>query len=853
MGFAQYSSLPTFTASATTASFATSTNTTAGTNPFDIVTGDLDGDGKPDIAVTNGQGGNWTVFRNTSTLGNITYASGTTYTEGPSGQSIYGLAIGDLNRDGKLDIVVADRDSSKIDVYINTSTVGSISFATRVKYSVTHAWQVKIADLDLDGRPDIIVAGDDQQKFSYFRNIYNGSGAFNSTSFATKVDVSVPSSQFLDAIAIGDIDGDGKQDVVVGAQTTNVDNLQVFRNTSSGPGSISFASAVTSSSAQYIYYLAVGDLDGNGKADIIAGNNGASYLTVLPNTSTSGSISFGTAIQLNALGGGYGVTLADFTGHGKPDIAYVNSDGSSTNVVSIYLNTSTPGNISFSSNTDFATSSSQNWGIVAADMDGDYKPDMVVANYQGTNFASYRNTIASTSTPTFTNSSPQAFAICQNAGATSINSLLTISDGQTGKTDTWTITLAPTHGTLSSFAGATHASGSSSIAPAGLTYTATTGYSGTDAFTVQVSDGAATASMIVNVTVTSLTVISTTANLTQDATIHSGNYTNGSCNIISTVQPSGANPVTGNVTAKVWIESSVPVYGGSPYVARHYEITPATNASTVTGTVTLYFLQSEFDAFNAAAGSILKLPTGSSDATGISNLRIGKYSGTSSDNTGFPGTYSSGAIVIDPADANVVWNVSGSRWEVSFDVVGFSGFIAQTSLFTLPVLWLSFTAEKLNDKVLLKWQTASEANSNRFTIEHSSDGRNYTAIGSVTAAGNSNSLLNYNFTDASPQKGNNFYRIKQTDNDGRSYYSETRIIVFNSSSKGFIIFVNPVTDGRLQVQFDNAAGIIIYDAAGRLVISRQINAGSQTINVGHLAPGVYLLHTGDQSQKFIVE
>jgi VCBS repeat-containing protein len=458
---------------------------------------------------------------------------------------------------------------------------------------------------------------------------------------------------------------------------------------------------------------------------------------------------------------------------------------------------------------------------------------------------------ASNTAPTFT-SGTTTLSVCQNASATIINSLLTVSDADASQTETWSVIAAPSHGTLGGF-NTTAASGSTSITPAGLTYTPTNGYNGSDAFTIQVSDGTATATRAITVTINPLTTISSASNQTHDVGSASGNYTDGSCNIISTVQPSGANPVTGNVTAKIWIESSVPVFAGQPYVARHYEITPVTNASTATGTVTLYFLQSEFNAFNAAPGSTLKLPTGSSDAAGIANLRIGKYSGTSSDNSGLPATYTNGAIVIDPTDANIVWNASAGRWEVTFNVSGFSGFIAQTSTSVLPVTWMSFTAEKDNEKVLLKWKTAQENNSSHFVIEHSIDGRHFTAVGSVAASGTSNRPVSYSFVHDAPQKEINYYRLLQADRDGNKDYSVIRMINFATINNGITILVNPVRDGQLQVQFDKAANSIIYDARGRIMMKLKTVPGSQVIPVSNLPRGIYLLQAGSQGRKFIKE
>jgi uncharacterized repeat protein (TIGR01451 family) len=342
-------------------------------------------------------------------------------------------------------------------------------------------------------------------------------------------------------------------------------------------------------------------------------------------------------------------------------------------------------------------------------------------------------------------------------------------------------------------------------------------------------------------------------NQTHNVSVASGYYSDNTCNLISRVQASGGNPVTGNITSNVWIESAVPVYGGSPYVARHYEIVPATNPASATGTVILYFLQSEFNAFNAAPGSVLNLPTGASDPAGIANLRIGYYAGTSSNSSGLPSSYAGSSTVIDPANGGIVWNATAGRWEVTFNAVGFGGFVVQTSTFTLPVSFVSFTAEKYNKKVLLRWQTATEINTSHFVVEHSINGISFAAIGSVNAAGNSNGLLSYRFIHDNPQRGNNFYRLQQVDMDARINYSSIARIDFQAGNSDLIILVNPVGNGRLQVQFGRATIAFICNAQGQVIITQQVAIGQQTINVSDLPQGTYLLRAGDEAKMFIVK
>lgn len=189
------------------------------------------------------------------------------------------------------------------------------------------------------------------------------------------------------------------------------------------------------------------------------------------------------------------------------------------------------------------------WADVPPDLaaDSDYTSDIEA-----------RVLLASNTAPTFVGSTT-TLAVNQNASATDIKGLLHASDSDASQTLTWSVTGAPGHGTLSSFTGATASSGSTDITPGGtLTYAPTSGYFGSDSFTVQVSDGTATASRTIAVTVsdvTAPTVASVVRLSPMSQTIAAGpvtfrvTYSEAVTNI--TVSQFAVEAVTGNVTGSI--------------------------------------------------------------------------------------------------------------------------------------------------------------------------------------------------------------------------------------------------------------------------------------------------------------
>jgi hypothetical protein len=366
-GLTAYSSAPFITTFAgnhiiDTTSFVRIASYATGVGPEHCAVADLDGDGKPDIIVTDTINA-VSVLRNTSTSGTISFAAKADFA-GASGAN--GVAIADLDGDGKPDVVVANVASGTVSVFGNTSTSGNISFASRTDQTVGGSpIEAAIGDLDGDGRPDIAVANWTSNSVTVLRN----TSSIGTISFATGVDYDLSGGGSY-GVAMADLDGDGKPDLIVGSAT----KASVFRNTSSN-GNISFASR-TDITMNGSVNLVVGDVDGDNKIDIAASQG--TTMSVYRNQSSIGNISFAAGVDFTTgiTGNSFDISMGDLDGDGKPEIAVANHE---SRTISVFKNTSTSGNASFASRVDFALDGPA-WGMAFCDLDADGLPDLVAAS-----------------------------------------------------------------------------------------------------------------------------------------------------------------------------------------------------------------------------------------------------------------------------------------------------------------------------------------------------------------------------------------------------------------------------------------------------------------------------------------
>lgn len=163
---------------------------------------------------------------------------------------------------------------------------------------------------------------------------------------------------------------------------------------------------------------------------------------------------------------------------------------------------------------------------------------------------------------------------------------------------------------------------------------------------------------------------------------------------------------------------------------------------------------------------------------------------------------------------------------------------------TLPVSWGNFSALAGNNQVKLSWTTLQETNTSHFVVEHSSDGLHYNAIGTVTAAGNSNEESSYSFTHASPDKNKlNYYRLLQVDIDGKKEYSAIRTVRFDKGTPVSVLATpNPVRDRlQLSVQADDIT-VVLTDFKGNTLRVLRLKPGVHQVNMQEFAAGVYHLN-----------
>jgi len=171
-------------------------------------------------------------------------------------------------------------------------------------------------------------------------------------------------------------------------------------------------------------------------------------------------------------------------------------------------------------------------------------------------------------------------------------------------------------------------------------------------------------------------------------------------------------------------------------------------------------------------------------------------------------TFVAGGVTLGTS-ASVNTNYGGSY----SSILGFSG---GTSL---PVQLTSFTARKKGTDVELNWESSSEINSDYYEVLHSDDGIDYTSLGKVLAAGNSNHWLNYHFVHEAPGGGVHYYQLVEVDNDGATEKFKTLALTMNEQLEIITqMFPNP-TRSTVSLYFNSATGgkydIAVCDVSGK--------------------------------------
>ena len=382
------------------------TSYATGLGPVSIVTGDLNGDGNPDLAVANGAGNTVSVFLarpdgtfankvdlpvsfgpNRVTVGDLNgdhkldliVSAGTSepgggavsvllgkgdgtflpYVQYITGNNPISIVAADFNGDGYPDLAFTNGDVSRVSILLGK---GDGTFPTPTKVS-TGSLPIAVAGADVngDGRPDLIVANSRGNTISVFLN--NGAG-----SFALAHTYSV--GREPKGIAVGDLNGDHKLDLVV---TNSGDNtISIFL----GNGDGTFALAHTYSVGAAPYGVGMSDLNGDHKADVVVANTGDATISVLLGNG-DGTLQPQTTYIAGA--GPSSVAIADLNGDGMPDLAVADSETPTkirdTGLVSVFLN---KGNGTFGNKTDYAAGYNPQ-SVVAVDLNGDGKPDLALA------------------------------------------------------------------------------------------------------------------------------------------------------------------------------------------------------------------------------------------------------------------------------------------------------------------------------------------------------------------------------------------------------------------------------------------------------------------------------------------
>ena len=348
------------------------------TNPYDVAFGDLDGDGRSEVIVANSSSNTVSIFRNGSVPGLIVLLPKVDLnTQGQPTK----VNILDLNGDAKPEIVV-HYYSNDFTIYKNLSSPGSLSFSPMTIDTLggRSYHRVTVADFDGDGKPDLTGAHDETHQVAVVRNTSNTA----EISFSNPVYFG--GARQPQSVVAADFDLDGKIDMAV--SNFNFNGISIYKNVSV-PGFIQFESPTSLNIGNGLGTLISADFDNDGKADLAVVNQGYDNVSVLKNISTSGFVNFAPALDFATGDNPYNLITSDINGDGKTDLILVNI---LSGTLSMYQNYSTEGVMNFSTKVDIETGT-EPIAIGSCDLDGDGKTDVAVANFRDNSISIFRNQV----------------------------------------------------------------------------------------------------------------------------------------------------------------------------------------------------------------------------------------------------------------------------------------------------------------------------------------------------------------------------------------------------------------------------------------------------------------------------
>jgi hypothetical protein len=288
-------------------------STGAGTSPSGIVAADFNNDGNLDVATVNAGNNTATVL-----LGSATGAL-TLQAAQPTGANPIAVSVLDVNSDGAPDIVAYDSPTSstgELDVLLGNGD-GTLQPAQAVSQAFKPGVVAAVADFNRDGKPDLALTQQNNQMVSVLLNNTLPTQYPDGRSFAAQHQLLNGYGNFADGVAVGDFNKDGLLDIAVSYLEDNA--VRVLLN--NGSGASNFNPATVYPVGKQPYWIASGDLNGDGYPDLVTANTGDNTVSVLLNNKNG---TFAAAVPYTVGTQPYQVAIGDVNGDGFPDLAVTN-------------------------------------------------------------------------------------------------------------------------------------------------------------------------------------------------------------------------------------------------------------------------------------------------------------------------------------------------------------------------------------------------------------------------------------------------------------------------------------------------------------------------------------------------